>query len=198
MLTLATKITITRILLIPVFVMCALYYGKSLREGSPDPGWRWAAVAVFTVAAVSDFFDGYYARKYGEQSRLGQLLDPIADKSLILSALITLSAVNWPGGFPLWFPVIVIARDIITVAGTFIVNHLAGHVEVVPHWSGKAATVATITAIGWVLLGGLALTGIPTVVPAIVAAALVVGSGALYSYQGFRQVEDSEQSKNSE
>ena len=52
--TFATKITLGRILLVPVFVMCALYYGQGLREGSPAPAWRWAAVAVFTVAALSE------------------------------------------------------------------------------------------------------------------------------------------------
>ncbi len=195
MLTLATKITIGRILLVPIFVICALYYGKSLREGAPDAAWRWAAVAIFTLAAVSDGIDGYIARKYNQDSRLGQLLDPIADKSLILAALITLSAVNWPGGFPLWFPVIVIARDIITISGTFIVNHLAGHVEVVPHWSGKAATVSMFFAIGWPLLGGAALTGIPVEVPSIIVGLLVVGSGAFYAYQGFLQVDAADDKK---
>ena len=92
---LANWITISRILLIPVFVGLALYYGKSAAAGQPVEAYRIAAVAVFLVACVSDFVDGWVARHFNQQTRLGSRLDPIADKGLVLAALITLST-SWP------------------------------------------------------------------------------------------------------
>ena len=85
--TTANKITIGRILLIPVFVLLAIYYGESVRSGQPDDRLRWAAVIVFVVAAGSDALDGYIARRFQQRSRLGVILDPLADKALLVAAL---------------------------------------------------------------------------------------------------------------
>ena len=83
--TTANQITIARILLIPLFVMMAIYYGGSVERGAPEPWQRWAAIAIFVVAAASDGIDGYIARRYNQRSRLGVTLDPIADKGLLLA-----------------------------------------------------------------------------------------------------------------
>jgi cardiolipin synthase (CMP-forming) len=146
------KITIARICLIPVFVMMALYYGRSVAQGAPQEWMRWTAIAVFVLAAASDGIDGYIARKYNQMSQLGVILDPIADKGLLLSGIITLSVSNWQYEFPLWFPVLVISRDIVIVAGAIAMHYIAGSFRVRPSWLGKIATVAQMVAIGMVML----------------------------------------------
>src|SRR5215210_7655672 len=130
--TTANKITIARILLIPVFVMMAIYYGRTHLE------WhRWCAVAAFVIAAASDGIDGYIARRFNQRSRLGVVLDPIADKGLLLAAIITLSFSNWAYEFPAWFPVLIVTRDVVIVAGTLTLHYLNGSVQVRPSWMGK-------------------------------------------------------------
>lgn len=150
--TTANQITIARILLIPVFIGFALYYGRSCAHGAPVEGWRWAAVLTFLVAAGTDGVDGYIARRYNQRSRLGSILDPIADKGLLLSGIITLSLSPWPDKFPLWFLVIVIARDVLSIGGALLLGQLAGLRELTPHWTGKVATVAQMTALGALML----------------------------------------------
>ena len=150
--TLANKITIARILLIPVFVLFAVYYGKGVEQGEADEWQRWAAVAVFLVASITDGLDGWVARRWGQRSPLGAVLDPIADKGLLLTAIITLSLSKWTYAFPLWFPVLVIARDAVIVIGCVILKHLNGHLEVRPSGWGKAASALQMVAVSWVML----------------------------------------------
>ncbi len=108
--------------MIPVFVTMAIYYGQSIQRGEPLEWQRFTAIAIFLIAAVSDGLDGYVARHYNQRSSLGVILDPIADKGLLLSGIITLSISNWSdidpdyGKFPAWFPVLVITRDAVIVS----------------------------------------------------------------------------------
>ena len=150
--TLANKITITRILLIPVFVLFCVYYGKGVETGYPEEWQRWAAIATFLIASASDGLDGWVARRWQQRSRLGSILDPIADKGLLLTAIITLSFSKWTHEFPLWFPVLVIARDAVILLGCGVLFHLDENLTVRPSWSGKAATACQMLAIGWMML----------------------------------------------
>ncbi len=150
--TTANKITVTRIVLIPVFVMMAIYYGRGVQSGHPRDWQRIAAIFVFLVASASDGLDGYVARKYNQRSRLGVVLDPIADKGLLLAAIITLSFSNWTYEFPLWFPVLVITRDAVILIGTALLHYLQGEVQVRPSWIGKTATALQMIAISMVLV----------------------------------------------
>jgi CDP-diacylglycerol--glycerol-3-phosphate 3-phosphatidyltransferase len=150
--TLPNKITIGRICLIPIFVMFALYYGRSVAHGMPIEWYRWAAIGVFFLAAASDGIDGYIARRYHQVSRLGVVLDPIADKGLLLSGLITLSVSQWQYEFPVWFPVLVISRDIIVVVGAVVMQFVLGEFKIIPTLMGKLATVAQMAAIVAVML----------------------------------------------
>jgi cardiolipin synthase (CMP-forming) len=150
--TTANKITIGRILTIPVFVMMALYYGRSVSHGAPHEWMRWTAIALFIIAAASDGIDGYIARKYNQMSKLGVILDPIADKGLLLAGIITLSMSNWHYEFPVWFPVLVISRDIVIMSGTLALHYMLGSVKVRPSWLGKSATVSQMVAIGFIML----------------------------------------------
>src|SRR5437667_4382813 len=156
--TTANKITVVRILMIPAFVMMAIYYGESIHRGAPHEWMRFTAIAIFLMAAVSDGLDGYVARRYNQRSSLGVILDPLADKGLLLSGIITLSISNWSdidpdyGRFPAWFPVLVISRDAVILVGAMVLYLLNGKVHVKPNWTGKVATVLQMIAIGWVML----------------------------------------------
>jgi CDP-diacylglycerol--glycerol-3-phosphate 3-phosphatidyltransferase len=145
--TTANKITIARILCIPAFVMMAIYYGRSVRDHDPQPWQRWCAIAIFALAAASDGLDGYIARHYNQRSKLGVILDPIADKGLMFAAIITLTFFNWDYEFPVWFPVLVITRDLVVVIGVVVLHMLHGSVQVHASWTGKCATALQMAAI---------------------------------------------------
>ncbi|MGC1481609.1 MAG: CDP-alcohol phosphatidyltransferase family protein [Chthoniobacterales bacterium] len=138
--------------MIPVFVLFAVYYGRSVELGTPVEFWRYAAIGVFIVASVSDALDGWVARRFNQRSRLGALLDPLADKGLLLSAIITLSVSPWHYALPLWFPVLVIARDVVIVAGCVLVRFVTDELDVKPSWTGKVATALQMVAVAWVML----------------------------------------------
>jgi cardiolipin synthase len=189
--TTANKITVIRILMIPVFVTLAIYYGESIQEGKPQDWMRFTAVAVFLLAAVSDGLDGYVARRYNQRSSLGMILDPIADKGLLLSGIITLSISNWSqvdpnyGRFPTWFPVLVITRDVVIVVGSAVLHILNGTVRVRPSWTGKVATVLQMAAIAWVMLQ---IHLLPLLWIVIAAGLFTLVSGMIYVRDGVRQL----------
>ena len=189
--TTATKITIGRLLLIPVFVGFAVHYGQTVSEGHPLESYRWAAVGVFLVASLSDALDGYIARRFNQRSRLGVILDPAADKGLMLSAIITLTFSPWPGGLPLWFTTLVISRDVVLIAGALLLNQVVDHVRIRPHWTGKVATFFQMVTLAWVmlLLPGRLMKEIVTVS----AGAFTLISAVLYIKDGIGQAHASGQ-----
>jgi CDP-diacylglycerol--glycerol-3-phosphate 3-phosphatidyltransferase len=148
--TLPNKITL-RILLIPVFVLMAVYYGSSVTGGHPDERFRYAAIAFFLAAALSDGLDGWLARRFRLKSALGAVLDPIADKGLMLTAIVTLSVAGWPHRLPLWYPVLVISRDAIILIGCGILYFLNGGLEVRPSLLGKTSTFLQMAAVAVVM-----------------------------------------------
>jgi cardiolipin synthase len=160
----ATRITILRIVLVPVFVTLVIAYNDTDGGGGKDEYWRYAAIAVFIVASLSDALDGYLARHWNQRSALGALLDPIADKLLLLAALVTLGLLPLDRlrSFPIWFTAIIISRDALLLGGYFVVRHFLHQVEIKPHWSGKLSTFFTFLAIAAVLLklGKLAILGL--------------------------------------
>ena len=189
--TTANKITVIRILMIPVFVTLAIYYGEGLQEGKPQDWQRFAAIAVFLVAALSDGLDGFVARRYNQRRALGMILDPIADKGLLLSGIITLSISNWSPGdptafrFPAWFPVLVITRDMVIVVGSAVLHILNGTVRVRPSWTGKVATVLQMAAIAWVMLR---VRFLPLLYVVVAAGFFTLVAGVIYVRDGVRQL----------
>src|SRR5256714_14928881 len=190
--TTANKITIVRILMIPAFVTMAIYYGQSVQRGAPLEWQRFAAIAIFILAAVSDGLDGYVARRYNQRSTLGVYLDPIADKGLLLSGIITLSISNWSeadpdyGKFPAGFPVLVISRDAILLVGATVLYLLIGKLRLKPKWTGKVATVLQMVAIGW----GMLPPRVPPLPYVVVAAGpFTAVSGSDYVTDGVRQLQ---------
>jgi len=190
--TTANKITVIRILMIPIFVTLAIYYGESIQEGHPQDWMRFTAITVFLLAAVSDGLDGYVARRYNQRSTLGAILDPIADKGLLLSGIITLSISNWSqvdphyGKFPAWFPVLVISRDAVILFGSAVLHILNGKVRVRPSWTGKVATVLQMGAIAWVMLQ---LRFLPLTFVVAVAGVFTLVSGIIYVLAGVGQLQ---------
>lgn len=197
--TLANKITIARILMIPLFVLMAIYYGRGVQAGAPEEWQRWVATALFILAAASDGVDGYIARRYNQRSRLGAVLDPLADKGLLLAGLITLSVSRWRFEFPLWFPVLVIARDLIVLAGALTLHFLNGSVRVRPSWTGKASTAFQMVAITCLMLqldlfevplalGGWRFTVHFLDLPVLLAGIFTAVSGFGYIVDGIQQL----------
>ena len=189
--TTANKITVVRILMIPAFVTMAIYYGQSIQRHDPLEWQRFTAIAIFLIAAVSDGLDGYIARRYKQRSALGAILDPIADKGLLLSGIITLSISNWSevdyGGFPAWFPVLVITRDAVILVGAIILHYFIGNkMRVKPSWTGKVATVCQMCAIAWVMLQ---LHFLPLIFVVFVAGIFTLVSGVIYVMEGVRQLQ---------
>lgn len=185
--TLATQITVFRILLIPVFIGLAVYYGQSVATGLPNESLRWWTIATFALAAISDAVDGFIARHFNQTSRLGAILDPLADKLMLLSAIVALSFTGWRQHFPLWFPTLVIFRDLASIGGAFLIDHLVGRCEIKPHWTGKVATFAQFAAVLWLMLD---LPGL--LWPTLIAGAFTATSGFLNLAAGVRQVKDAD------
>ena len=182
--TLANRITMARIGIIPAFAGLAWYYGYSTYH---PPAMEWArvgAAVTFGLAAATDAVDGYVARHFNQRTELGALLDPIADKGLILTAILVLS--SWELGLPLWFAILVISRDVGLGLGCLLINAKRGHVNVRPSWCGKAATVFQLIAIAWLLLGipvGLSIW-------VLGATALILWSAFEYLADGLRQLRE--------
>jgi cardiolipin synthase len=142
--TLPNRISILRLLLIPVCIAgIVLYRGE---EQWP----RVMALAVYVIAALSDAVDGYIARRYNQSTKLGRVLDPLADKLLVNLTFIFL-AVNphFATQVPLWLPVFLVGRDAFITGGSFLIKRAYGEVEIRPKFSGKLNTVIEcVAAIG--------------------------------------------------
>ncbi|MBC7980346.1 MAG: CDP-alcohol phosphatidyltransferase family protein [Armatimonadetes bacterium] len=182
--TFATKITITRMILVPVFAVFSISYGHSVREDSPMELYRWWALATFVTAAASDGIDGWVARRFNQRSELGAYLDPIADKALVFTAIVILSIYEWGGDgwrLPLWFASLVIARDSMILAGIRFIHSTKHPVEIHPHWTGKVCTFSIFAVLGWMMFGPLPLS--PSY-PCALAAVFIIWSMITYIKQG--------------
>ena len=139
---LANKITIARILLIPFFIAFILYAKLDL------------ALIVFLIAVISDAVDGYIARKWKQRTKLGAMLDPIADKILIISAFVCLIFVKglpYTVKFPPYVSIIVISRDAIILLGAVIIYMLKGDIDIKPSPLGKITTFLQMLTVVFIL-----------------------------------------------
>ena len=176
--TLPNALTVVRMVLIPVFVG-ALYYQRF--------GW---ALAIFMLAGATDGLDGLFARRFNQYSPLGQILDPIADKLLLVTSFITLSmpSIMEPSALvqphprhlpvPFWVTAAVISRDIFIVVGAAAINVVTGFRRFRPSWLGKANTAVQIAAVVLVLVAASfpPLRGyLPTVYTTVFAFAVISG-----------------------
>ena len=184
----ANIFTIIRLLLIPVFAVVAWKYGISVEADAPREPLRYLACTLFLIIAAGDAFDGYLARKYGS-TRLGAMLDPLADKVLMLVSLIILSQVRWGADgwiIPVWFVVMVVLRDVSISIGCLFVIWSGKKLEVNTSWVGKATTTAQLVTLGWVMLKIIPLTPL---IPTVVAATLTLWSSWFYVREAWRQLQ---------
>lgn len=145
--TLANRITIFRLLLVPVFVICVLRYDA-------DHLWmRHVALGIYFCAAISDIADGFVARHFNQRSRLGAVLDPLSDKLAINIAFIFLAAYGtFETKVPMWFPLITLGRDVLIVIGAYLINELYQPFKARPRVLGKLTTFFQNASIIAVLL----------------------------------------------
>jgi cardiolipin synthase len=184
--TTANKITILRILLIPFFVVELIYYVRSGNEAH-----RLAALLCFAVAAILDGVDGYIARHYNQISELGKILDPLADKLLLVSGIVALSFNhgNFLGQIPLWLTGTIIGRDLLILLGVAVIRCTVGKIVVRPRFSGKIATVLQMTVVIWILLKWDFGHGVLWLKYLTLGAAICTGvSGLLYVFDGVKQL----------
>src|SRR5260221_1145103 len=127
--TTANKITIFRILLVPFFIVLVLYY---IQNGTEV--FRFGAILTFALATISDALDGYIARRYHQHSELGKILDPLADKLLLLSGIVLLSVQNEPylERIPIWLTVTILSRDVLVLIGIVVIHYACGRITVQP------------------------------------------------------------------
>jgi CDP-diacylglycerol--glycerol-3-phosphate 3-phosphatidyltransferase len=172
-------LTLTRILLIPVFVVLF---------ATPDPHRSIIAAIVFAVAAVTDLLDGYLARRSGQVTKLGKLLDPIADKLLVLSALILLVNVDRVSAL---VAILIIAREV-AVTGIRAIAATEGMI-IAAETTGKYKMALQVIAIVLLILEGTALSVLGNLHLAGIVTlylSLILGyvSGAQYVWSFWRQV----------
>ena len=195
--TLANKITILRILMIPVFVLVMLGYIHDHRDGHPHEWQPYLAFSIFALAASSDALDGFIARRFSQKSELGTYLDPLADKGLLITALILLSR-DTGGAFqklPLWFPVLVISRDAILLSGTALIHLLIGKTLPKPRVVGKIATFFQMLTLGWIMLK---IGRPPHDWPMVAAGLFTFVSGIWYIFDGVKVLSTGENAAESE
>ena len=157
--TTATKITLLRVVMIPAY-MVFMY----LSGGQPNL-WMWIALGIFILASITDWIDGYIARKYHQVSDFGKFLDPLADKLLTIAAMAMFC--QW-GSFPAWALMIVLTREF-AVSGLRMVAGPKGKI-IAAGKSGKFKTASsmiglcvlmafpTIGWLAWVIVGMIVFT----------------------------------------
>ena len=164
--TTANKITIFRVILVPVLLVLMCW---------DFPGHMYWSLAVFILASVSDFADGYIARHYNQVSDFGKFMDPLADKLLVISAM--LMFVSW-GTMPAWALLIVVAREF-AVTGLRLVAVDNGRV-IAAAWSGKIKTATTMVCICLMMLWNVSWLNI---LCWVLIVATTVYSGCEYFYK---------------
>ncbi len=167
----------------PVFVAAVGYYVDREEEI-----FRHLAIAVFGLASLSDAVDGYLARRLNQASRLGAVLDPLADKLLMLAGVVVLSQDHSPilPSLPIWLTTLIISRDAILPIGTMLISYTGVRPRVQPKLLGKWATVAQMSLILYALFKGPE-TGLTLLIAT--AGLLTLCSGAQYIYDGVTQLD---------
>ena len=178
---LASRITLLRLILVPFFMGCLLYW-------TPErPFLRWAAAAAFTAACLTDAADGIVARYMRQTTRLGSFIDPLADKALLLAAYFGLAFLsNLPAGAraPVWLALIVISRDLLILAGVSLIYALQKDFDPRTNFLGKCTTAAQMFFIFLVLWGAAPFKD----ALAAGVGVLTCVSGALYLRTGVRML----------
>ena len=171
--TLASKITLVRVALIPAYMACMYISGGAAGV------WMYTALAIFILASITDFVDGYIARHYNQTTDFGKFLDPLADKLLTIAAMCIFC--EWRI-FPAWALMIVLTREF-AVTGLRLIAVQKGNV-IAAGWSGKVKTASTMVG----LCVMMAIPGIPMLNGIIIGMIVVTTlySGIEYFVQNWK------------
>jgi len=176
-------LTLLRIILVPVFITF-LWYNMPL-----------FALITFTIAGLTDAIDGYLARKYNQETQLGKILDPIADKTLLISAFVFIFNSDLSIKFPFWFILFAISRDIYILVGSFLIYLIKGSLKVKPSFFGKMTTFLQIFTVIYVLISNV-FTNLYNHLfyetALIITFIVMVLSVLTYTYDGIKQLNDLE------
>jgi cardiolipin synthase len=164
--------TITRIIIIPVFITTIIYRRYDY------------ALYLFIIAALTDLFDGLFARLKNQKTALGTFLDPLADKFLLVTAFIIFSIYGW---IPKWLMMTVISRDVIIVTGWLLLYLITGTSRVEPSLLGKATIWLESIIIAYILID-INLLVLPDIPPSVllITAGIIILSGLHYIYRGLK------------
>jgi CDP-diacylglycerol--glycerol-3-phosphate 3-phosphatidyltransferase/cardiolipin synthase len=181
-------LTYVRVAIVPIIVAVMFWH---------DEFWmRWIALGLFTIAGVSDFFDGYLARAWSQQSSLGRMLDPIADKLLVASILMVLVGIGTIHSASIWAALVILCREIL-VSG--LREYLAElRVSVPVSQIAKWKTTAQILALGFLIVGPSGEVILPQtinigLVLLWLAALLTLYTGWDYMKAGFKHVTEDDE-----
>ena len=173
--TIPNLLTFLRMALIPVFASL-LFYGQS--------GW---ALLIFVIAGVSDGVDGFVARRFNQESALGTIIDPIADKLLMTTAFVILTLPNilpptrhLP--VPFWVTAVVLGRDLLIIGVAGAINVVTGFRGFKPSWLGKLSTTVQVAAVALIMFA--VVSGYTFYLPTIYAVVVLLAfaSGIHYVY----------------
>ncbi len=181
---LPNMLTYGRILAVPALAACFFF---------PGDGVRWLALAIYTAACITDFFDGYLARIWDQQSALGRMLDPIADKLLISVTLLMLATVGTITGVHLWAALIILCREVLVSGLREFLAELQVSVPVT--YLAKWKTVIQMVALGFLIAGEAGDKVLPYnteigIVGLWIAASLTLYTGYDYFRAGLSHIVD--------
>ena len=184
-LSLPNILTYGRIAAVPVVVVCLF--------PPAEPWVRWIAFVAFAAAAITDYFDGYLARAWGQQSSLGRMLDPIADKLLVSACLLMLAADGTIRSWSLWAAIVILCREILVSGLREFLAELRVSVPVTR--LAKWKTTVQLLAVGFLLAGPAGETILPGttefgLVLLWVSAVVTLYTGYDYMRAGLRHIND--------
>jgi cardiolipin synthase len=184
-LTLPNFLTFLRMAIVPFFVIAVFAHDFRL------------AVLFFVLSGVTDVLDGWIARTFDAQSRIGALLDPLADKVLLTAAYISLAV---PHGqavvIPLWLAILTLFRDFVIMLMAFVFYMFEGIKSFPPTWAGKLTTVMHVVTVSLVLLANVVTIATPILHFCFyLSFALVILSGFSYIYRSSRAIEEERQAR---
>ncbi len=184
--TVANGLTFLRMGLIPFFAIFLVYHRDD---------W---ALAVFTVAGITDGIDGYIARRMSQESELGTILDPIADKLLMTTAFVMLTLPSVLSGshlpVPFWVTATVIGRDVMIIVVAGAINMITGFRGFKPSWLGKASTFVQVVGVMLILVAAVfpANNGLFLPTTYVIVAAFAVFSGVHYIFHVAKLMRESD------
>lgn len=178
----ANFLTVLRAALSPPIILLLIYQPTGV-------SWSFWAGTIFVFAALTDKADGYYARRYNAVTRVGEFLDPLADKFLMIPIMITMAFVSVPNVarlLPLWVVAVVVAREFLISTIRFVGARRG--ISFPASWSGKIKMFSQVVVVGIILYFPSSADSIPVLVLVYLMAAITVYSGIDYLFRARREI----------